>query len=85
MINARKKEVVLTTVSPKGQVVIPNSIREKLNIKSGAKFAVYGREDTIIFKKIEMPSVDDFEKLVDFGTKFAVKKGIKEKDVLEGD
>jgi hypothetical protein len=36
----------------------------------------------ILLKKIKTPSIDDFEILVDFGIKFAKKKGIKsEKDV----
>lgn len=85
MIKSKKKDVELTTTSPKGQVVIPKGIREKLNIKEGTRFAVYGKKDTIIFKKVEMPTVSDFEKLVDFGVDFAKKKGIRKQDVLEGD
>jgi AbrB family looped-hinge helix DNA binding protein len=85
MIKAKKREIELTTTSPKGQVVIPKGIREKLNIKEGTKFAVYGRGDTIIFKKVEMPTIKDFERLVDFGVDFARKKGIRKQDVLEGD
>ncbi len=77
--------VKVTTTSPKGQVVIPQEIRKKLKIGDGTKFAVYGSGDTIIFKRLEMPTVKDFEKLVDFGVKFAKEKGIKEKDVLEDD
>ncbi len=80
-----EKEVQVTTVSPKGQVVIPQEIREELGIESGTKFAVYGKSDTIIFKRIEMPTARDFEKLAAFGRKFAKKKGIKERDVLEND
>ena len=79
------KDVQMTTSSEKGQVVIPQEIREELGIESGTKFAVYGKGDTIIFKRVEMPTVKDFEKLATFGRKFAKKKGIKEKDVLEDD
>ena len=77
--------VQMTTLSPKGQVVIPHDIREDMNIGSGTKFAVYGRGDTIVFKKLEMPSPKDFEKIAKFGRVFAKRKGITEKDVLEGD
>ena len=77
------KEVQITTTSPKGQVVIPQEIREHMKIESGTKFAVYGRGDTIIFKKVELPTVKDFEKLARFGRAFAKKKGINEKDVLK--
>jgi len=81
----RLKEVQITTTSPKGQVVIPQEIREYMSIESGTKFAVYGRGDTIIFKRVELPTVKDFEKLARFGSEFARKKGIKEADVLEDD
>ncbi|MDI6721174.1 MAG: AbrB/MazE/SpoVT family DNA-binding domain-containing protein [Candidatus Aenigmarchaeota archaeon] len=80
-----EKEVQMTTASAKGQVVIPQEIREELGIGSGTKFAVYGKGDTIIFKRVEVPTVKDFEKLASFGRKFAKRKGIKEKDVLEDD
>ncbi|MFA4819815.1 MAG: AbrB/MazE/SpoVT family DNA-binding domain-containing protein [Candidatus Aenigmatarchaeota archaeon] len=79
------KDVQMTTTSEKGQVVIPQNIRDELGIESGTKFAVYGKGDTIIFKRVEMPTVKDFEKLASFGRKFAKKKGIKEKDVLKDD
>ena len=80
-----EKEVQITTTSPKGQVVIPQEIREHMKIESGTKFAVYGRGDTIIFKKVELPTVKDFEKLARFGRAFAKRKGINEKDVLKYD
>lgn len=80
-----EKTVQITTTSPKGQVVIPQEIREQMHIQSGTKFAVYGRGDTIIFKKMELPTVKDFGKLAWFGRSFAKRKGIKEKDVLNDD
>ena len=80
-----EKEVQITTTSPKGQVVIPQEIREHMKIESGTKFAVYGRGDTIIFKKMELPTVKDFEKLAKFGRAFAARKGIKERDVIKDD
>jgi len=72
----------MTVSSMKGQVVIPQSIRDELGIVPGTRFAAYGNKDMVILKKIKTPSVADFEKLVDFGVKFAKEKGIKsEKDV----
>ena len=46
---------------------------------------MYGRGDTIIFKKLELPTIKDFEKLAKFGREFAKRKGITESDVLEDD
>jgi AbrB family looped-hinge helix DNA binding protein len=79
------REVQLTTTSPKGQVVIPQEIRNQMSIQSGTKFAVYGSGDTIIFKRLELPNVKDFERLAKFGRVFAKNKSIKQKHVLEDD
>ena len=49
--------VDITSLSSKGQVVIPQSIRKELGIKPKNKFLVYGRGDTIIMKKLELPSL----------------------------
>jgi len=63
------EEPEITTISEKGQVVIPHSIRKELGIKPKNKFLVYGRGDTIIMKKLEIPSLkkewDDIFKLMD--------------------
>jgi len=62
-------EPELTTVSEKGQVVIPQSIRKELGIKPKTKFLVYGRGDTVIMKKLELPDLrkewDDIFKQMD--------------------
>ena len=81
----KEKEVQITTTSPKGQVVIPQEIREHMGIESGTKFAVYGRGDTIIFKRVKLPTVKDFERLAKFGRAFAARKGIKETGALKDD
>jgi AbrB family looped-hinge helix DNA binding protein len=59
----------VTTISEKGQVVIPQSIRKELGIKPKSKFLVYGRGDTIIMKKLELPNLkkewEDIFKMMD--------------------
>ncbi|MDT8781726.1 MAG: AbrB/MazE/SpoVT family DNA-binding domain-containing protein [Candidatus Bathyarchaeota archaeon] len=56
-------------MSEKGQVVIPQSIRKELGIKPKTKFIVYGRGDTVIMKKLELPDLKkewaDIFKLMD--------------------
>ena len=67
MIMADEPEV--TTISKKGQVVIPQSIRKELGIQPRTKFLVYGRGDTVIMKKLELPDLkkewDDIFKMMD--------------------
>jgi AbrB family looped-hinge helix DNA binding protein len=51
------EEPQVTTISEKGQVVIPQSIRRQLGIKPKNKFLVYGKGDIIIMKKLEIPDL----------------------------
>lgn len=68
-------------MSSRGQVVIPLEIREQLGLKEGEKFVVVGEEDTIILKKVSMPSFKNFGKLLRKTQKFAKEKSISEADV----
>lgn len=45
--------VELTTISEKGQVVIPSSLRGEMKIKKADKFLVFGEGNVLILKKIE--------------------------------
>ncbi|MBI4450826.1 AbrB/MazE/SpoVT family DNA-binding domain-containing protein [Candidatus Woesearchaeota archaeon] len=75
-------DVELTKMSSKGQVVIPLHVRDELGLKEGETFAVMGEEDTIILKKVAMPSAKEvFERVHSWGTKFSAKKGLKEADL----
>ena len=58
------KKLEITSLSSRGQVVIPQEIRNKLNLEDGEKFIVVGKGDTIILKKIKMPSFNDISKIV---------------------
>ncbi|MEM4727723.1 MAG: AbrB/MazE/SpoVT family DNA-binding domain-containing protein [Candidatus Bathyarchaeia archaeon] len=44
-------------VSGKGQVVIPKSIRKKLGLEPKTKLLIYGYQDAVILKKLEVPDV----------------------------
>ena len=76
-----------TKMSSKGQIVIPQDIREELQATEGTIFSVISSRDTVILKKIEMPSKEDFIKEIEAiaieGRKRAEKLGIKESDVPE--
>lgn len=64
--------------SEDGTFSIPKAIMEKLHITPGTKFAVVAEEDTILFKRIQIPSEKDFEKLVDKATEIAKINEIEE-------
>jgi len=46
-------EIEITKITSKGQVVIPQDIREDKKIKAGEKFLVYDLDDSIILKRIK--------------------------------
>jgi AbrB family looped-hinge helix DNA binding protein len=52
------QEVEITTMSEKGQVVIPQRIRRTLKIKPRTRFAVYAKKNTIIMKAFEVPDLE---------------------------
>lgn len=54
---ARREKPDVTVVSGKGQVVIPQNIRERLGIGPKTKLLVYGYQDAIVMKKLEIPDV----------------------------
>lgn len=64
-LNIKEWEVAMakvsTTISSRGQLVIPNEIRKQLNLKPGAQFVVAGEKDIVIMKNIVPPSVDEFD------------------------
>ncbi len=77
------KKIEITSVSSRGQIVIPQSLRNRMKIHEGEKFVVIGEDNTIVLKKLEMPSFSGIDKLLKKTREFARKKGIKESDVEE--
>ena len=49
------ESVATTRMSSKGQVVIPESLRQQLSLESGTQFIVMGEDDVIILKTIQTP------------------------------
>jgi len=73
--------VEITTASSKGQIVLPAGLRQQLGVTQGMRFAVYGRGDTVILKKLKMPSTEELEKMTIKLGKLAEAKGVRPKDV----
>jgi AbrB family looped-hinge helix DNA binding protein len=76
-------EAATTKLSSKGQVVIPEEIRDRLGLKPGAQFVVLGDRDVVILKVIQTPDMAEFDDLVGRARKAARKAGLKRSDVRE--
>jgi AbrB family looped-hinge helix DNA binding protein len=70
-----------TRMSSKGQIVIPEPIRKRLNLKAGAQFLVLGENDVVILKTITAPSMDDFDALIQQARQQARFTGLKRSDI----
>jgi AbrB family looped-hinge helix DNA binding protein len=70
-----------TKMSSKGQVVIPEGIRKRLGLKTGAQFVVVGDKDVVILKAISPPSMEDFDALISEARRQAKKAGMKQSDI----
>lgn len=70
-----------TKMSSKGQVVIPEAIRKRLGLKTGAQFVVVGDKDVVILKAISPPSMEDFDALISEARSQARKAGMKRSDI----
>ncbi len=71
-------KIEMATVSSRGQICIPNDIREEMNLKEGNKvlFALVG--DSLIMKKVTIESFEEITRPLR-----EAKKKIKETDVTD--
>jgi len=74
-------ETATTTLSSKGQVVIPEEIRQRLGLKAGAQFVVVADRDVVIFKVLEPPALGEFAALSAQARRAARQAGLRAADV----
>jgi AbrB family looped-hinge helix DNA binding protein len=74
-------EPATTKLSSKGQVVIPEEVRDRLGLRPGAQFIVIGDRDVVILKVIQSPDSAQFDEIVTRARKAARSSRLKKKDV----
>lgn len=75
--------VATTKMSSKGQVVIPEEIRNQLGLKAGDQFVVVGEGDAVILKTITPPSIRDFDDIIERARKQARATRMKRSDIAQ--
>ncbi len=74
-------QLATTKLSTKGQVVIPEGIRERLGLEAGAQFVVVGEGDVVVLKVLKAPKMSDFKALLDKAQRSAEAAGLTPEDV----
>lgn len=74
-------QLCITSVSSKGQVVIPGNIRAKLGIAAGARLMVMTDGENVLMKPVAPPRVEEFSALVAESQKVAKTAGLTKADL----
>ena len=64
-----------TKLSTKGQVVIPEAIRERLGLEAGVQFVVVAEGDVVVLKVLKPPKMADFKALLDEAQRLVERDG----------
>lgn len=72
-------------VSSKGQFVIPQDVRDELEVEEGTIFALVTNNDTILLKKIQTPTKEallkDLKTMAIEGKRRLQQRGLTERDI----
>lgn len=75
------QNLATTKMSSKGQVVIPEAIRDQMHLEAGAQFVVIGENDVVILKSLVKPSMTEFDRLILHARRQAKVAGLKKTDI----
>lgn len=70
-----------TKLSSKGQVVIPEPIRNRLGLEAGVEFVVVAEGDVVVLKVLQAPKMSDFKALLDKAQRSAEAAGLSREDI----
>jgi len=73
------EKIEMATVSSRGQICIPNDMREEMGLKEGSKVLFLLTDDSIIMKKVNMQTWAEVTKPL---KEAMAKTNLKESDVL---
>ena len=75
------ENIETTRMSSKGQVVIPEAVRNRLGLKTGAQFVVVGDRDVVILKTIAAPARSEFATIAAKARRQAREAGLHVSDI----
>lgn len=78
-----KPSLTITSVSSKGQIVVPLDIRKEMNLEEGTKLMIVTDGSNLLLKPIQEPKMETFRNLVKMSRGVARKYGLKKSDVAK--
>jgi AbrB family looped-hinge helix DNA binding protein len=72
-----------TTMSSKGQVVIPEAVRNEMGLEAGVQFIVISQGDAVMLKKLSKPPIEEFTALHERLRRKARAAGLTRKDIAK--
>jgi len=73
--------VSTTKMSSRGQVVIPEEIRQRAKLREGSRFVVLYHGDAVVLKIISEPSKEELQAMLDKVRSQVRKAGLKKSDL----
>ena len=73
----------ITSLSSKGQIVLPADLRKKLSLAQGRQFFIFSEGNNIMLKPIEEPNEQEFFRLLQKENDWAKKVGLTETDIAD--
>ncbi len=74
------KSLTITSVSSKGQIVVPMDIRKEMNLASGTKLMIMTDGTNLLLKPVQEPKMETFRNLIKASRAYAKKVGLKKSD-----
>ena len=75
--------IATTKMSSRGQVVIPEGVRQHLGLRAGSRFVVVAGDDALVLKPIAEPDSSQFDKLLNEARKQARRAGVRKADIAQ--
>ncbi len=76
-----EQKISSTTLSSRGQVVIPENIRKSMDLQEGTTFLVFNEEDVVFLKLMRPPSRKSISHILKLARKQARAAGMTKKDL----
>ena len=76
-------DIATTKMSSKGQVVIPEGVRQHLGLKAGSQFVVVAGDDAVVLKPIAELDLSQFDELLTAARKHARRVGLRKADITQ--